>query len=92
MASSGIYSLEEDDENELFITQILSQSILEGLEQSQEQDKVSIFGINGNDFKTSMPLKASSAHGDKAIYVDISGDDGDFQCSQNTPNFKYFIK
>ena len=92
MVTSGIYSLEEDDGNELFITQTLSQSILEGLEQSQEQDNVSIFGINGSDFKTSTPLIASSARGDKPIYEDILDDDGDFQCSQNTPNFKYVIK
>ena len=46
-----MFSLEDDDANELFITQTPSENISELIENTQEDKNVSIFG-DGMDFKS----------------------------------------
>ena len=87
MATCGVFSLEEDDCNELFITQSARELILDGVQMSQDSEKITIFGINGDDFKSKTPMLINP-RGNAAMYEDISDDEGQFECSQNVPNFK----
>ena len=54
MASSELFSLEEDECNELFITQTPKDNLINHMELSQNEEVGEIFGVKGTDFKAHM--------------------------------------
>ena len=76
MAEGGdIYSLEEEECSQMFITQEPKDSIKDLLEKSGENEvqmETSLFGIPGNDFGA---LCVSMVDVNQNVYSDISNDD-----------------
>ena len=69
-----MYSLEDDDCSELFITQSTNDSIMDEMKLSQRLSVSNIFGSDGMDFQSPC---TSLVNRDKPIYKDISDDDFD---------------
>ena len=69
-----MYSLEDDDCSELFITQSTNDSIMDEMELSQRPSVLNIFGSDGTDFQSPCTLLVNR---NKPIYEDISDDDFD---------------
>ena len=80
-----MFSLEDDDANELFITP--KESLFEYMDTSQNTSNYGIFDQK-HDFKSPYGLIVNAVCGDKSIYEDILDDEIAFQSSQNFNNSK----
>ena len=86
MENNYMFSLEEDDCNDMFITQTPNECLLDQLESSQSE--VKNYKEEGAKFIEPCCSYVNQVRGDKPIYEDISDDENDFQCSQKLPNFE----
>ena len=84
MEGKELFSLEEDDGNELFITQSANDCLMDHLEGSQLYENQGDVAMNF--------IEASRSVVDQVrgfpVYEDISNDDTVFECSQNQTNFE----
>ena len=80
-----LYFLEDDECNELFITQTPSESFISDMECTQSPSVSSIFGCDGHDFSTPC---FSIVDKNKPIYEDISEDKFQQPVNGNAPNCK----
>ena len=69
----GAFFLEDDDCNELFITQTPKESLVEHLDYSQKERNYSVFG-DSYDFKSPCKSLVSEVRNEGAVYEDISDD------------------
>ena len=88
MAQGGqIFSLEEDECNDLFITQDPKGFVNAGINlpsSNGDSNDGMLLGLSVNDFQS--PCSSLINRKESGIYSDISSDDGDFQCSQVVQN------
>ena len=83
-----MFSLEEDDSNELFLTQTPRQSSFGEVRSSGSERNSGLFGLPNEDFSSPCCSLVNRIRADKPVYEDISDDDQAFEKSQNDPNFE----
>ena len=86
MEDSALFSLEDDDANELFITQTPRESLLDQLELTQSDGNNSILGVCGSDFQS--PCTSLVTLQQAPMYEDISDDEFIPQGNSEVPNFE----
>ena len=82
-----LFSLEDDDANELFITQTPKENLLSHLELSQNRNDSGIFGVEG-DFQSPLVSVVKQANSTQFVYEDISDDENVFEKPTEPPNFQ----
>ena len=83
-----LYSLEDDGGEEMFITQTPRCNMLDNIEMSGNEENEQFLGVNVNDFQSPCSSLVNQGDGHRAIYEDISDDDGDFACNLQEANFE----
>ena len=74
-----MFSLEDDDANELFITQESKENLLDKLQESEKSDLSGLLGIDSMDFASQC---SSLRQGVQMHYSDISDDEAFENCSK----------
>ena len=83
--NSEFFSLEDDDVNELFITQTPRESVVNQLKCTQNVRNYSVFG-GEEDFALLCSSLVDSVKGKQPIYSDISDDDNVFENANSSSN------
>ena len=82
MEDSGLFSLEDDDAHELFITQTPWENLFSHLELSQNNNESGFFG-DGTNFQSPCAFLVNAVTEQGPIYEDILDDDNAFENSKN---------
>ena len=87
MEDSGLFSLEDDDVHELFITQTPRENLLSHLDMSKNTNESGIFG-DGTNFQSPCASLVNAVTDQGPIYEDISDDENAFETSKNEGNYE----
>ena len=84
--TSDVFSLEDDEYNEMFITQTPRESLIDKLEYSQKERNYSVFSDEA-DFQSPVMSLVDKVRDQSSIYEDISDDDFDMNNDKSAKNF-----
>ena len=87
MEDSGLFSLEEDNANELFIMQTPRENLISYMEVSQSENNCGILG-DGSDFTSPCSSIVHAVKGTGPVYEDISDDESVFMEPIQTAKFQ----